>query len=446
MSTNNDFLADSDSYLTEIERLQKKSRRRGRSGLAPQWGTNLADLWPARQQLSVRLAQDVSADKYELGPVEARSVDVGGKRRVLHRFAWVDQVVVATLARGLSALAEASLPESLHSYRPGRSPSTAVREVQRYLLAHRNGAVLRERGLYVLRRDIKAYGEQIPNDDGSALWPALAGVKEALPTEHRAAIDRLLRQALRPEVIDADRSCSRLKRGTPTGSPLQPLVNNLYLTRIDREMMDIDGGLYLRFGDDILFAHPDAKRAQRASAHLAQRLAAHGLTANADKAADIYWTGCGRSSPTWDKAKGTSDLEFLGYRVGFEGQVALKARRVRLLMEGLRRRWRNTLQAFPNADRARRRRQLCQVTAQVLDPRRPLHDGAIAQLHAVNDREHLKQLDFAIALAVAECISGRRGVRAFRAEPYRQLRCAGLPSLVVARNEGWRAQGDRRGR
>ena len=436
----NEFLADPRRYLVEFERLIQRLRDRGGAWSSRQWDASPADVWNAREAFAERLTRTVVDGDYRLGPVQASLLELGSKTRTLHRFAWVDQVVVGTLARGLSALAEPELPDALHSYRPGRSPVTAIGSLQRFLRAHRRDTPLRQRGLYVLRRDVKSYGERIPNDPRSALWSTLRRVTARMDDSLRPIAEALLRQALRPEVIQPNGHRAPLELGTPTGSPLQPLVNNLYLTALDHAMTAIDGGLYLRFGDDILFAHHHAPTAQAADAHLSESLAQHGLAFNDDKQANLYWNGCGRHSPAWPDAKGAAHLEFLGYRIDFEGSVALKPRRVRLLTEDLRRRWRNTLKLTDPSDADLRRRRLCRVTAEALNPRRPLHHAAIAQLHAVNDRKHLRQLDFTIALAAAEHLSDRRGVRAFRNEPYRQLRAAGLPSLLVARNRATRSR------
>ena len=81
-------------------------------------------------------------------------------------------------------------------------------------------------------------------------------------------------------------------------------------------------------------------------------------------------------------------------------------------------------------------RTVCQAVARALDPSCRISDPLSATLrYVVTDRCQLRQLDYVVALAVAEALSGRRGPRAFRNVPYRSLReRAGLPSLVTARN------------
>jgi hypothetical protein len=52
----------------------------------------------------------------------------------------------------------------------------------------------------------------------------------------------------------------------------------------------------------------------------------------------------------------------------------------------------------------------------------------------VSDRRQLVELDRLLALWIAEAVSQRAGVRAFRDLPWRRLRALGLQSLVKARN------------
>lgn len=72
----------------------------------------------------------------------------------------------------------------------------------------------------------------------------------------------------------------------------------------------------------------------------------------------------------------------------------------------------------------------------MLDPKRMLHENQIKRILTLsNDRDCLKQLDFLIALKVAEICSGRKGVRAFRYISYKKIRSQwGLKSLCQVKN------------
>jgi hypothetical protein len=436
-STTTVSLADPGRYLAELERLGARARGRGGMQDIEQWDASLAELWVSREALARRLARTVAAGRYRLGPVAARRVHVGDRRRTLHRFALVDHVVVAVLARSLGALAEPELPDALYSYRRGRSAALAITRFGEYLRAHRKTRTQRERGLYVLRRDVQAYGDSIPTHEDSPLWNALARACGHLPPRERAIADELLAQALRPEVIETDGSRTPMTLGTPTGSPLQPLVNNLYLAELDRDLSSIEGAFFARFGDDMLFAHPDATSTRSAAEYLHERLAELGLRASAGKRMDQYFTHCGRPSEAWPAARAVSRVEYVGFGVDFGGAVSLKPYRIRALMGSLRRRWDNSMAALYALEPAERQRLLCMLTSRALDPRCALHAGAAPQLlKAVSDRAQLRQLDYAIALELAQRLSRRGGVRAFRHVSYASLRASGLASLLVARNGG----------
>jgi hypothetical protein len=71
-----------------------------------------------------------------------------------------------------------------------------------------------------------------------------------------------------------------------------------------------------------------------------------------------------------------------------------------------------------------------------MDPHEMLsHPTSSLLRYVVNNRAQLKHLDYLIALSLAETLSDKRGVRAFRIIPYKKLRRTWhLHSLVVARN------------
>ena len=400
-----------------------------------QWDEPLGDLLARRDAVARELARTVRRGRYRLGPVRAERVVFADKPRVLHRFGWIDHAVLAVLARGLSRLAEPELSTGLHSYRRGHSVGTAIAQLTDFIAAHRRSRNKRDRGLYVVRRDVRAYGESIPTEPASHLWNAFASVLARLPAGQRAIALDLLQQALRPTIEATDGTLVTMTCGTPTGSPLQPLVNNLYLARLDHTLGAQPDGLFVRFGDDMLLAHPDADVAQHMAQLLRTQLQVLGLSPSEAKRGDLYVTHCGRPSAAWPAARGGSCIEYLGLRVDFGGTVALKPRRVRTLLADLRHRWDNTEAAASGLALPQRRALLCGVTSRALDPRVRLASAmAPALVAVVSDRAQLKQLDYTIALALAERLSGRRGVRAFRDVSHRSLRDAGLASLVVARN------------
>ena len=151
----------------------------------------------------------------------------------------------------------------------------------------------------------------------------------------------------------------------------------------------------------------------------------------------LYVTSSGRPAEEWDRAKGAPAVPFLGMRVAADGTVGLDPSPARVLLREIGRRTRATARTLRGADRDEMARTVCSVVNRTLDPRSALthHQSAVRLRRVVTDRHQLEQLDYRIALMVAEAVSGRSGARAFREVPYRALRQDyGLVSLVAARN------------
>ncbi len=428
-------LGQAQTYLAEFRRVIERNAGFGRKP-REQWGLELRDFdVKLQQQLAAELARAVPRGEYQLGAVEARAAFVGGKARTLYRASITDTLVLGALARVLGALLEPELSSRLFSYRSGRSALGAARDFSAYLREHRSQqADPRRRGLYVLRRDVARYGESIPVTPGAPLYAALDSVLERAGTP--PFMRALLQTALRPEVVLANGEVTRLDRGVPTGSPIQPAICNLYLSPLDRALEAISGGIYARFGDDLLFAHPDPEVAAQAAMSITAELSRLGLELKAEKSVDWFFNGAGRSAGA---VRGTQFIEYLGLRVAFAGQIGLTRNKARRVQQQLSRRLENTIRLSAPQATEPGIQILGRVASRAFDLRLPLSEPLLGLIrHAIDDRAQLQHLDYLFARQTAELLTRQRGVRAFRSCPYRALREAGLPSLLTLKNRARR--------
>lgn len=422
-------------YLAALVRLRE--RRRYNADQLLQEQLSLADLpESADAELARLLARSFARGDYEFGAVEERRAHVGGKLRTIHRASLSDTVMLGALASALAPLLEATLSGSVYSYRKGRSSQQAVRALSGYVRRHRKEQPdVRRRGLYVLRRDVASYGDSIPVHAQSALWIQLSAVLESVGTRNGDTFQRLLRAALTPDVKRLDGSVSKNERGAPTGSALQPLICNLYLQPLDAALAGL-GGHYARFGDDIVFAHPSVEVARVAAGALQTTLSALELRTNPHKARDWYWNGAGRAASVRasEQERGTTHVDYLGARLSFEGVSAPGEHRLRRFRRELLRRIEASARLLRELPAAERTRALCEAVSRSLEPQLDVALPLSAGLRSgIDDRRKLRELDHWVALRLAEAISGRHGVRAFRAVSYRRLREQGLVSLVRRR-------------
>ncbi len=441
-------LVDANALAAEIRRLALRHTRRGTIDVPDAEGLTFGDLLAHQNGVARRLAREIRSGAYRFGPVRPRRIRLDGRMRTIYAASVLDTVVLAALAGSLTAMLDPLLPQSLHSYRRGRSSWRAVSLLAGFLRAHRRARPRpRDRGLYVLRRDVQAYGESIPVGEESLLWNELDALLRQAGRGDAPAVSALLARAVRPRVAYPDGSIKTLPTGVPTGSALQPLVNNAYLAPLDRELERIEAGFYARYGDDIVFAHPDARVAQEASQRIDRLVADRGLQIHPQKRSDHYFNGAGRASQAWPEARGTSVLDYLGYRIRFQGTVAMKTIRQRELFTQLGRRLAHGDQLLTDADPGTRLSTLCAVVNRALDPGCALCVPAASALrYLVNDRGQLRDFDYRIARTLAQRLSGIRGVRAFRRVPYGRLRSRGaLLSLVDRRNRAGRPGRTERG-
>jgi hypothetical protein len=430
-------LAEPSLYLGAVERVRERQLRGGEfRPLASDgpWLQAMNDI----ESFARALAREVSSGSYAFGPMSARTARIGSEARTLYSASPLDEIVLSALASACSEVLEDFLSPCVYSYRRGRSALRAVGAWLNYLRAHRGRSSERRNwGLYVLRRDVRGYGDAIESGPDSRLWPLL---REAFTRVGREPTDgqlRWLQQAFRPRVSDANGATTLPDRGIPTGSSLQPSACNVYLTPIDRLLESIPGGFYARYGDDMLFAHPDPEQAMAALRDVDREADALALAWSPNKCAELYLNLAGRSpAPQFAAWKGAASLAYLGMRVDFSGVIGLPREKLRRLLRDLQLRLSNSDRLLRGAHDADRGRDLCAIANAVLDPdHASANPSALALRYLASDRSQLRDLDYKIALLVAQQLSGRRGVRAFRSYSPRALRTdLGLVSLVGARN------------
>ena len=198
--------------------------------------------------LEVHLAQlkrEVMGRSYAPRPMLRVLIERPGRKpRYLSIPTVRDRVLQTAVALVLTPIFEAEFEECSFAYRKGRSVQQALARVSRY----------REEGYrWVVDADIRSYFDEI---DHKLL---MGEVRELVGDE---AVLRLIERWIGGEVTDGERSW-RMVRGVPQGSPLSPLLANLFLDRLDEALLDEDLRL-VRFADDFLVLCRSRERAEAA--------------------------------------------------------------------------------------------------------------------------------------------------------------------------------------
>lgn len=204
-----------------------------------------------------RLSHDLRNGRYAPGP--SRRVLVpkkSGGLRPLDIPPVVDRVAQGAVALTLSPVLEKTFEESSFGYRPGRSVADAIRRI----------VSLRRDGFrHVVDADITRYFEIVPHE------PLLERLEAAAGDE---AIVDLAGVWLDHHSLEG--------RGLPQGSPLSPLLANLYLDALD-EAIEGRGVRIVRYAEDFVVLCKDEARAGAAMAETARLLAEHGLELHPEK-------------------------------------------------------------------------------------------------------------------------------------------------------------------
>lgn len=398
---------------------------------------SLASLVLHKRQVARVLARTLTRGEYELAPASVRRVLIEDKERTIFSLRLTDLIVHGVITDLLQEAMAPRLSPRLYSYRKGRSWWSAISDFARYVQAHRRERPdPRQRGLYVLRRDVEAYTDSIPVGDRSPMWRMLRTALSA-----SISLDeqdwRLIIGTVRPEAYEREGRVFMLSRGVPTGLPISCALFNLYLEPLDRALHAVPDAFYARYSDDILFAHPSAGVVQAASETIDRVLHDLGLGVSADKRRDLYLTAAGRRSGDWPQARPAMAVPLLGCRISANGLVSLSRKKVRRLLREVEQRAARTAAACANGDVEAAGRLVCAVVNRALmrraDPFRVRTTDLLRGV--VTDRRQLQQLDYWIARIMLRVVAGKPGARAFRDIPYRRIRQDWkLRSLVHARN------------
>ncbi len=155
-----------------------------------------------------------------------------------------DRVAQKAAALFLTPIFEKEFEDCSYGYRKGRGVDCAVRRVVQ----------LRDEGYrWVVDADIHSFFDEI---DHQLL---LSEVARLLPDN---SLLNLLNIWLKTEVEDRGVSIP-VEKGVPQGSPLSPLLSNLYLDQLDEELLAEDLRL-IRFADDFLVLCKSGQRAAEA--------------------------------------------------------------------------------------------------------------------------------------------------------------------------------------
>ena len=193
-----------------------------------------------------RLRQQVRNGKYRPQPLlQCHIRKDGGKVRALAIPTVRDRVLHTAACMALAPVLEREFEDESFAYRPGRSVRMAVARITR----------LRDEGFrWVVDADIRSYFDEI---DHELMLQCLARYVSDPP------FLALIRQWLGATLQLQAGGTARIGTGIPQGSPISPLLANLYLDDLD-EAITGNGHQLVRFADDFVILCRSEEEAQQA--------------------------------------------------------------------------------------------------------------------------------------------------------------------------------------
>ena len=218
-------------------------------------------------ELLPRLGRQLLNGSYQPGDIRRVWIPKAGGQRGLGIPNVVDRIVQQAVHQVLSPHYEPTFHESSHGFRPGRSCHTAIAEAQEYL----------EEGYeWVVDLDLEKFFDRVHHQR------LLARLGQKV--EDRRLLD-LIHRMLKAKVVMPDGVVVATEEGVPQGGPLSPLLSNVVLDELDREL-EQRGHRFVRYADDCNIYVRSERSGQRVMASIVRFIERRlRLKVNQDKSA-----------------------------------------------------------------------------------------------------------------------------------------------------------------
>jgi group II intron reverse transcriptase/maturase len=193
-----------------------------------------------------QLTQAIKDGKYHPDPVRRVEIpkEEKGKVRKLGIPTVVDRVVQQAIAQILSPIFEEQFSDNSFGFRPKRSAHDAIRRCQKNV---------DESYKYVVDMDLEKYFDTV---NQSKLIEVLSR------TIKDGRVISLIHKFLRAGVVSRH-TFEETEIGVPQGGPLSPLLSNIMLNELDKEL-ERRGHRFVRYADDMVIFCKSRKSAKRA--------------------------------------------------------------------------------------------------------------------------------------------------------------------------------------
>ncbi|MFC2087195.1 group II intron reverse transcriptase/maturase [Bacteroidota bacterium] len=177
------------------------------------------------------LKQQIRGEKYAPQPILGVTIPKGnGKTRLLGIPTVIDRFLQQAVGQAMAIRFEIIFEDESYGFRPNRNAQLAVQKALGYINDGYN---------YIVDIDLQTFFDEVQHDILLQLVYRKIKCKTTL---------RLIRKWLRAPIL-IDGKLHKRRKGVPQGSPLSPLLSNIMLNELDKELK-AKGLKFVRYADD----------------------------------------------------------------------------------------------------------------------------------------------------------------------------------------------------
>lgn len=216
-------------------------RNKGGAGVD---GKSVEDLLPHLQSYVAQYTQQIQTGMYQASPILGVEIPKpNGKKRLLGVPTVTDRVFQQALHQVMQPIFEEGFQEHSYGFRPNRNAHQAIKQSLRNI---NNGYQ------YIIDIDLKSFFDEVEH------FILLGLIYERVKCPYTL---KLIRSFLRAPILINGKLHKR-RKGVPQGSPLSPLLSNIMLNELDKEL-ESRNLHYVRYADDFSIYVKSEKAAKR---------------------------------------------------------------------------------------------------------------------------------------------------------------------------------------